>query len=105
MHDVSFSALSDHANQASESSDIETTVNVLAAGFALVPESSQAPPGKVTFAVRNAGTIPHNFAIEGSGVDLKTPVIQPGETAMLTVNLQPGSTHTNALCIFIRCSG
>jgi hypothetical protein len=41
----------------------------------------------VTLTVTNAGTIPHNFAIEGHGADRETPIIKPGETAMLTVDL------------------
>ena len=48
-------------------------------------------PGAVTFAVTNAGRIPHAFEIEGNGIEQETPTIQPGESAKLTVTLKPGS--------------
>ena len=46
--------------------------------------------GTITFLVRNDGTMPHDFAIQGNGVDQKTVMIKPGQTASLTVDLKPG---------------
>ena len=37
--------------------------------------------GSVTFAVTNAGSIPHAFEIEGHGIEKETPTIQPGGKA------------------------
>lgn len=50
------------------------------------------PAGRVTFAVTNDGTITHSFEIEGNGVEkaLKNP-LEPGQTDMLSVNLDPGT--------------
>jgi plastocyanin len=47
--------------------------------------------GSVTFAVTNAGSIPHAFEVEGQGIEKETPTIQPGDRATLTVTLKPGT--------------
>ena len=47
-------------------------------------------PGKYRFQVVNQGKIEHDLAIEGSGVEEKTPLIEPGEEAALEVDLKPG---------------
>lgn len=56
-------------------------------------ELSQASvhPGTVTFAVSNAGSIPHAFEVEGQGIEQQTPVIQPGASATLTLKLEGGT--------------
>jgi nitrite reductase (NO-forming) len=41
----------------------------------------------VTFRIRNAGTLAHDFKIAGR----KTPKIAPGKSATLTVSLRKGS--------------
>jgi len=41
-------------------------------------------PGRVTFTLRNAGHVGHNFHILGKG----TPTIQPGKTAKLAVRFR-----------------
>jgi plastocyanin len=47
-------------------------------------------PGPVTFIARNTGTIPHQFEVEGKGTEKQTELIQPGDSAVLTVTLSPG---------------
>src|SRR6476620_12303175 len=56
-------------------------------------ELSQAsvPAGPVTFTVRNGGSIPHAFEVEGNGTERETPQIQPGASATLTLTLKPGT--------------
>ena len=49
------------------------------------------PAGQVTFTVKNGGTIPHAFEVEGNGAEKETPVIQPGASAALTLTLKPGT--------------
>lgn len=68
-----------------------STVNVVAQEFKFTLDVSQASPGTVTFTIRNEGQMPHDFAINGNGVEAKTPHIEPGETATLEVTLEPGS--------------
>jgi hypothetical protein len=50
------------------------------------------PPGPVTFSVTNAGTMEHNFEVEGQGLEKKfdTP-LKPGETRSLRVDLPAGT--------------
>lgn len=48
-------------------------------------------PGPVVFEVRNDGTIPHAFEVEGHGLEKSVPKIQPGTTATLKVDLRAGS--------------
>jgi len=49
-----------------------------------IPSSVKA--GKVTFKVKNAGKVPHDFSIAGK----KTPLLKPGASASLTVTLKKG---------------
>ena len=51
-----------------------------------------AAPGKVTIDVKNAGKIQHDLAVQGPGVSAstKTPLINAGASAMLTVTLAAG---------------
>jgi uncharacterized cupredoxin-like copper-binding protein len=51
----------------------------------------QPQAGAVTFDVKNAGKLPHDFVVEGGGVDEKTPTLNPGASAKLKVTLKPGS--------------
>jgi plastocyanin len=52
---------------------------------------STIAPGRTTFTVRNAGSVPHAFEVEGRGIEHATALIQPGATATLTVTLAPGN--------------
>ena len=51
----------------------------------------QTPAGTITFVVQNTGQAPHNFAIKGNGVEERLPVLEPGQSATLTVDLSPGT--------------
>ena len=52
------------------------------------------PPGPVTFSVTNAGTMEHNFEVEGQNIEraFETP-LKPGKTRSLQVDL-PAGTYT-----------
>ena len=67
------------------------TINVVAKDFSFGLGASQAEAGAITFLVQNNGSMQHDFAIRGNGVEQKTPKIKPGETARLTVDLKPGA--------------
>jgi plastocyanin len=69
----------------------ETTLHVVATDFAFVLDASQVRAGTITFLVKNTGAMPHDFAIQGHGVDQKTAMLEPGQTASLTVDLKPGT--------------
>ena len=67
------------------------TINVAAEEFKFTLDAAQAEAGTLTFIVRNEGHMPHDFAISGAGVDEKTSMLDPGETATLEVTLEPGT--------------
>jgi uncharacterized cupredoxin-like copper-binding protein len=47
-------------------------------------------PGGIAFEAENKGKIPHDLAIEGQGVERKTPLIDPGKKATVEADLKPG---------------
>jgi uncharacterized cupredoxin-like copper-binding protein len=61
--------------------------------FKIALPSQKVTAGNVTFAVRNAGKIPHDLVVSGRGVkgDAKTPLLDAGQTAKVTVTLAAGS--------------
>jgi uncharacterized cupredoxin-like copper-binding protein len=70
------------------------TVQISETEFKIAPASASLPkPGKVTFIVKNAGKIQHDLAVQGPGVaaSSKTPLINPGGNAKLTVSLRAGT--------------
>jgi plastocyanin len=69
--------------------------------WAITLESDVIRPGRVTFVVTNRGTIPHGFEIEaegddssgpgsGRGLKAETNLLQPGDTARISLALPPG---------------
>ena len=58
-----------------------------------IPAISLVDPGRYTFEVVNAGTVPHALEIEGHGVDQKTATIAPGKSAKLTVDLTKAGSY------------
>jgi uncharacterized cupredoxin-like copper-binding protein len=54
--------------------------------------STTVAAGKYAFVVKNDGHIPHDLTINGPGVsNQRTPLINPGKTATLSVELKSGS--------------
>lgn len=70
-----------------ESSSIE----VVAVDFDFELDANQAAAGTITFVVRNEGSMPHDFALEGEGISEKTSMLDPGESETLVVTLKPGT--------------
>ena len=83
------------------------TVRVRLVEFEVVLSRAAVPAGRVTFVVRNAGKIAHNFVVlrtnlppsklptvgavaSEAGRQGKTPVFGPGATRRLTLTLRPG---------------
>ncbi len=59
----------------------------------LLPAAARTlKPGRTTFVAENVGKLPHDLTIKGPGVrTTKTPLIQPGKKASLTVKLAKGT--------------
>ncbi len=69
------------------------TVSVSETEFKIALPAPKVGPGKITFAVKNIGKIPHDLAVSGAGGSgtAKTPLIGPGKSAKVTVTLAAGS--------------
>ena len=67
------------------------TLNVTEKEFSIaLEEGNTIQPGRTTFVVQNAGQIQHDLAIKGAGENVKTPLIQGGQSRDLKANLNPG---------------
>jgi uncharacterized cupredoxin-like copper-binding protein len=66
-----------------------TTVQVTETEFKIALPSTQLKAGKITFDVKNDGTIDHDLAIKG--MSAKTKLIPKGGSAQLVVTLKPGT--------------
>ncbi|MGH2979597.1 MAG: plastocyanin/azurin family copper-binding protein [Solirubrobacterales bacterium] len=69
------------------------TVRVTEEEFSIALEGGEElEPGPHTFAVANEGQIDHDLAIEGEGLreEPRTPLIEPGASADLKADLEPG---------------
>jgi uncharacterized cupredoxin-like copper-binding protein len=71
----------------SQSHRTAATITVTAKEFKFTLSSKTVAHGSVTFKVKNAGKLPHDFKISGK----KTALIAPGKTATLKVTLSKGS--------------
>ena len=54
------------------------------------PDELEAPAGEVTFALRNDGSLPHTFVIEGLEDDLKLTVSSDGDVDTGSIELDAG---------------
>ena len=70
------------------------TVKVSLSEWRVQLTPARVPPGAVTFEVSNAGSVPHAFEVEGSGLEQRTAEIQPGTTATLKLDLRAGRYET-----------
>ena len=68
-------------------------ISVRETEFKIALPPKKVPAGKVTFAVLNAGKIQHDLVVSGPGVTgaAKTPLINAGQSAKLSVTLKAGS--------------
>jgi uncharacterized cupredoxin-like copper-binding protein len=87
-------------------------VNVGLKEFSINPSAAQAAAGRVTFAVRNSGTVPHEFVVlrtpksagsllKGASADEagnvgETGDLAPGKAKTIALNLKPG--HYALIC-------
>jgi len=71
---------------AARSHSAGAAVTVTATEFHFKLSKTSVPHGSVTFTVKNAGKLGHDFKIGGK----KTAIIKPGKSAKLTVTLKAG---------------
>ena len=58
--------------------------------WAVALSQDSVPAGAIAFEVRNAGTMPHRFEVEGGGEEWATEDIAPGGDITMSVTLEPG---------------
>ncbi|MCE7988579.1 MAG: hypothetical protein DYG89_46075 [Caldilinea sp. CFX5] len=79
------------AQVAAQPTTSNTTVSVTAKEFSYLLDRTDATAGAITFVVQNSGAMPHDFALQVNGVEQKTPLLEPGQSATLTATLAPGT--------------
>jgi len=79
-------ALAGVGGTAAHASGRATTVRVTAKDYSFKLSKQTVAPGRITFAISNAGHTSHDFAIAGH----HSKTISPGQTARLTVTLKAG---------------
>jgi uncharacterized cupredoxin-like copper-binding protein len=67
------------------------TVQVSEVEFKIRLPETTFKAGQYTFEVKNDGKIPHDLVVNGAGVQKATPLLSPGKSDSLTVELKPGS--------------
>jgi DNA/RNA endonuclease YhcR with UshA esterase domain len=70
----------------SQANGNDGTINVTLQEMSVSLDRSQLKAGTITFVVQNNGFLTHDFAIRGNGIDQKTPTLNSGESATLTVD-------------------
>jgi uncharacterized cupredoxin-like copper-binding protein len=68
-----------------------TKVDVSEIEFKITLAQTPKSAGSYEFAVKNDGKVPHDFVVNGNGVNEKTPLLNPGDSKTLTVDLKPGT--------------
>jgi len=69
----------------------QATINVRLKDYAITLDSSTAKAGMVMFVVHNDGPSPHTFHVKVGNDEMGTQAVPPGITAMLMLNLTPGT--------------
>jgi uncharacterized cupredoxin-like copper-binding protein len=68
------------------------SVDVSEKEYSITLAQTTFAPGTYTFKIKNAGSFPHNLAVEGPGIDKQqSPTVGGGQSSTLTVTLQAGT--------------
>lgn len=72
--------------------DAAKVIQLTATEFAFAPNAPSARAGELSFVVRNAGRIEHNFVIQNAAGETVAiiPIISAGGTERVSATLQPG---------------
>lgn len=68
----------------------DDTVQVTLSEWKIELARDQVAPGTVVFRVRNKGTMPHAFEIEGEGVEREIRPIRPGADTLIALGVREG---------------
>jgi len=73
--------------QAAPATKVDVSETEFKITFAQMPTAA----GSYDFVVKNDGKVPHDFVVNGNGVNEKTKLLNPGESETLSVDLKPGT--------------
>jgi uncharacterized cupredoxin-like copper-binding protein len=73
--------------QAAPATKVDVSETEFKISFAKTPTAA----GSYDFVVKNDGKIPHDFVVSGNGVNEKTPLLNPGDSHTVSVDLKPGT--------------
>ena len=68
----------------------DDTVQVALSEWKIELARDRVAPGMVVFRVRNKGTMPHAFEIEGGGIERELPPIRPGADTLIALGVREG---------------
>ena len=68
----------------------DDTVRVALSEWKIELSRGQVAPGTMVFRVRNNGTMPHAFEIEGEGIEREIPPMRPGADTVIAVGVHEG---------------
>ena len=61
-----------------------SSINVTETEFKITPNTFSAKAGKVTFVIKNSGTVQHDVTVVVNGKEDKSPMVDPGKTVTWT---------------------
>lgn len=61
-----------------------SSISVTETEFKITPNTFTASPGKVTFSIKNAGTVQHDITVTVNGKNESSPLVNPGQTISWT---------------------
>lgn len=79
-----------HARPAAEHAALAVRVGLTE--WTIVTSTSFVRPGRVSLHVTNTGATEHDLEVQGRAGRWKTPVLDPGQQATLSVRARPGET-------------
>ena len=79
------------AGVVAHASSTKTTINVTEREYSIKLSARKAPVGVVHFVIKNMGKYSHALSLKDGSLTKRTPLIKPGKSATLTVNLKKGT--------------
>jgi uncharacterized cupredoxin-like copper-binding protein len=70
-----------------------STVSVSEKEFAITPADVTASPGKITFQIKNTGSVAHDITVDVNGTPQSSPLVQPGKSETWSVTIDKPGTY------------
>ncbi len=70
-----------------------STVKVTEKEFSITPSNVSATAGKITFEIKNTGSVAHDIGIDVNGTVQTSPLVSPGKTETWSVTISTPGTY------------